>query len=170
MNTNKQPLNPDECLTSLVIKSKLHISIRRQQYWDRIGLVDSIKLGGKRIRFYKFRDVIQLTIIKKLRDEGVSLQTIRRAVERLRKDRELKENVLVGLSIATDGNSIFIKESGKVRNAVTGQLELFPFEIIFQETKIIFKTTNTLIAFPLNLNKLKIMDIFPEQREFQKLI
>ena len=147
-------------LTSSEVKSKLGISIRRQQYWQEQGLT-SCDFGpeyGKGIkkRKYYFEDIIQLITIKRLRNKGVTLKEIGRAIERLKDDRGLPRNPLVKLCIATNGKSIFIKETdGKVWDIVTGQGTLFsyPFERIIQET-------GKVVKLPDRHNELRIKDVF----------
>jgi DNA-binding transcriptional MerR regulator len=80
------------------------------RYWDRIGLVKpSVQSTGGRPgvrRFYSFRDLCSLRVIKSLLDGGMSLQRIRKAIEYLRKRADL-EGHLSELKLVTDGRSIF---------------------------------------------------------------
>src|SRR5436309_919552 len=59
------------------------ISYQQLDYWARTGLVTPSvrKAGGSGTqRLYSFRDLVQLRVIKKLLDTGISLQKVRRAV------------------------------------------------------------------------------------------
>jgi len=63
------------------------ISYRQLDYWARTGLLTpSVReAGGSGTqRLYSFQDLIQLKVIKKLIDAGISLQRNRKAVVYLR--------------------------------------------------------------------------------------
>jgi len=63
------------------------ISRRKLDYWARSGLVvPSIKKaeGARTRRMYSTGDMARVIAVKKLRDEGVSLQRIRKAVDYLK--------------------------------------------------------------------------------------
>jgi DNA-binding transcriptional MerR regulator len=86
------------------------ITYRQLDYWARTGLVSpSIReAGGSGTqRLYSFQDMLQLRIIKKLLDTGISLQQIRRAIEHLRDTRQ----PLHGVTLMSDGASIYALES-----------------------------------------------------------
>ncbi len=65
------------------------ISYRQLDYWARTGLlrpsVAEAKGSGSKRR-YSYRDLLELKVIKRLLDAGVSLQAARRAVGCLRED------------------------------------------------------------------------------------
>jgi DNA-binding transcriptional MerR regulator len=87
------------------------ISYRQLDYWARTGLVrpsvrDADGSGSQRL--YSFHDLLQLRIIKKLLDAGVSLQRVRKAVDFL-KDH-LKKSPQ-GLTLMSDGSRIYAFES-----------------------------------------------------------
>lgn len=87
------------------------ISYRQLDYWARTGLVrpsvrDADGSGSQRL--YSFHDLLQLRIIKKLLDAGVSLQRVRKAVDFL-KDH-LKKSPQ-GLTLMSDGTRIYAFES-----------------------------------------------------------
>ena len=87
------------------------ISYRQLDYWARTGLVrPSIKDadGSGSQRQYSFHDLLQLRIIKKLLDAGVSLQRVRKAIDFL-KDH-LKKSPQ-GLTLMSDGTRIYAFES-----------------------------------------------------------
>ena len=80
------------------------------RYWDKIGLVKpSIQATGGRPgvrRYYSFRDLIALKVVKSLLDGGLSLQRVRRAFEYLRDNAGLEEH-LSSVKLVTDGQSVF---------------------------------------------------------------
>ena len=87
------------------------ISYRQLDHWTSTGLVvpsvrDAEGSGSQRL--YGFDDIVQLKVIKRLRDAGVSLQRIRRAIDEVR-DRGLS---LRDLMLASDsgGNVIAVDD------------------------------------------------------------
>ena len=87
------------------------ITYRQLDYWARTGLVTpSIReAGGSGTqRLYSFKDLLLLRVIKSLIDTGISLQSIRRAVDYLR------QNVgddPTSVTLMSDGRSIYACES-----------------------------------------------------------
>lgn len=143
-----------EELTSKTIEKKLGVSIRQLQAWDKKGIINSTKKGAKNKRFYCFQDIIQVNMVKRLRDTGVSLAKIKLAVERLRRDSDLPRTPLVNLNVVSDGTGVYIIEKdGKIWNAVNGQLEAFEFEELIKETAKI-------ISLQGRYDQLKIKDVF----------
>lgn len=101
------------------------------RYWDKIGLVKpSVQTTGGRPgvrRFYSFRDLVSLKVVKSLLDGGMSLQRVRRAFEYLRKAQGLEDH-LSSLKLVTDGQSIFkiCKTDGEILDALRqGQMTFF---------------------------------------------
>jgi DNA-binding transcriptional MerR regulator len=83
------------------------ITYRQLDYWARTGLVQpSIRPahGSGTQRLYSFHDVLVLKIVKRLLDAGVSLQSIRTAVQALR-SAELAE--LAGMTLMSDGATVY---------------------------------------------------------------
>ncbi len=87
------------------------ISYRQLDYWARTGLVTpSIReAGGSGTqRLYSFRDLVQLKVIKKLLDAGVSLQNVRKAVIYLRQHLGTEPS---SVTLMSDGARIYACES-----------------------------------------------------------
>lgn len=83
------------------------ITYRQLDYWARTGLVaPSVRqaTGSGTIRLYSFQDVLELKIVKRLLDTGVSLQNIRTAIEHLR-DQGIED--LSAITLMSDGASIY---------------------------------------------------------------
>ena len=83
------------------------ISYRQLDYWARTGLATpSIEpaMGRGMPRLYSFEDLIELKLIKKLLDTGVSLQRVRESIDYL---RGLGTD-LSGVTLVSDGASIFV--------------------------------------------------------------
>jgi DNA-binding transcriptional MerR regulator len=91
-----------------------HITYRQLDYWARTGLVTpSIRAadGSGSQRLYSFTDVVELRIIKRLLDAGVSLRQIRTALGYLRKESGGKP--LTDLTLMSDGHRIYACHSGE---------------------------------------------------------
>ena len=90
------------------------ISYRQLDYWARTGLVTpSVRAadGSGSQRLYSFTDLVELRIIKRLLDAGVSLQRIREAIRYLRK--ESAGRPLTDVTLMSDGRRIFACTSGE---------------------------------------------------------
>ncbi len=83
------------------------ISYRQLDYWARTGLVgSSIRQAAGRgsRRVYSFADLVALRLVGQLREEGVSVQTIRRAVKWLRSHAD---QPLATLALTAQGKKVF---------------------------------------------------------------
>jgi DNA-binding transcriptional MerR regulator len=83
------------------------ISYRQLDYWARTGLVgSSIRQAAGRgsRRVYSFQDLVALRVVGQLRDAGVSIQTIRRAVAYLKRHAD---QPLATLSLTAKGKKVF---------------------------------------------------------------
>ena len=90
------------------------ISYRQLDYWARTGLVTpSVRAadGSGSQRLYGFTDLVELRIIKRLLDAGVSLQRIREAIRYLR--REAAGKPLTDITLMSDGERIYACHSGE---------------------------------------------------------
>lgn len=82
------------------------ISYRNLDYWARTGLVRSSirQAEGKGTRrVYAFEDLVALRLVKRLRDAGIPLQAIRRAVRYL---QARAERPMSTLALVADGRRI----------------------------------------------------------------
>jgi len=87
------------------------ISLRQVQYWDETGLVKpSVREAAGRgtIRLYSYTDLIQLKVVKTLRDHRISLQKIGRSLEYLQSHFPEIKKPLLELKFLTDGETVFI--------------------------------------------------------------
>jgi len=116
-----------------VVKDITGVSRMQLQHWDRTGIVrPSVKIGagkGSR-REYSFKDLVQLKVAKRLREEGISLQKIRKALEHLRKDFPDLKSPLAELRFLTNGVDIFVltKDPQMILDALKGQF-VFSFAL-----------------------------------------
>lgn len=92
------------------VMSLVGISKMQLEHWDRFGIVRPSKAaaGKGTRREYTFRDLVALKVAKRLRDEGISLQKIRKALAYLRKNFPEKEAHLSEFRFLTDGATIFV--------------------------------------------------------------
>ena len=89
------------------------ISYRQLDYWARTDLIkpsvqDARGSGSQRL--YSFPDVVQLKVIKRLLDAGMSLKKIRQAVEILRQQMR-SERPLADVTLLSDGSTIYAATS-----------------------------------------------------------
>ncbi|PIX22728.1 MAG: hypothetical protein COZ69_10400 [Deltaproteobacteria bacterium CG_4_8_14_3_um_filter_45_9] len=90
------------------------VSLRQLQHWDEKGLVKpSIReaAGKGTIRLYSYTDLIQLRVVKTLRDNRISLQKILRSLEYLQSHFPEIKKPLLELKFITDGETIFVLTS-----------------------------------------------------------
>ena len=83
------------------------ITYRQLDYWARTELVGpSVRPAGGSgtARLYGFRDILELKIVKRLLDTGVSLQQIRTAIEHLRRRGTTD---LSQVTLMSDGASVY---------------------------------------------------------------
>ena len=96
------------------VSELIGISYRQLDYWARTGLVTpSVRAadGSGSKRLYGFTDLVELRIIKRLLDAGVSLQQIRKAMAYLRKQSSGKP--LTDVTLMSDGERIYACHSGE---------------------------------------------------------
>jgi DNA-binding transcriptional MerR regulator len=126
------------------------ITYRQLDYWARTGLLTpSIQTasGSGSQRRYSFADIVQLKVVKRLLDAGMSLKKIRQAMDILRAELDSAQP-LADVTLLSDGTTIYAAHSatevvdvfrggqgvfgiavGPVQQELEGDLlELFPEE------------------------------------------
>ena len=121
------------------------ITYRQLDYWARTGLVmPSVQeaRGSGTQRLYSFDDLVELRVIKRLLDTGVSLQRVREAVEELRRRGgpsaatlisdgasvyALDDNAQV-IDLLARGQGVFAIALGPVVEQLKGEVTAFPVE------------------------------------------
>ncbi len=96
---------------SKAVSKIIGIPTRVIDYWDRTAFIKpSIReaSGYGSVRLYSFTDLIQFKVAKFLRDQGLSLQKIRKSLNFLRKHLPEIEKPLARLRFLTDGERIFV--------------------------------------------------------------
>ncbi len=96
---------------SKMVSKIIGIPLRVIDYWDRTNFIKPSvheASGYGSMRLYSFTDLIQFRVAKFLRDQGLSLQKIRKSLHFLRKHLPEIEKPLVQLRFLTDGQTIFV--------------------------------------------------------------
>lgn len=82
------------------------IGYRQLDYWTRTGLISpSVRApsGSGVPRLYSFKDIVELRVMKRLQDAGVSLQRVRAAVDELRR----RGGSLTDVTLLSDGSTVY---------------------------------------------------------------
>ena len=80
-------------------------------YWDKTGILKPAvrpAAGRGSRRLYSFRDLVQILVVSRLRDMGLSLQRVRKCLQFLRKNFPELEAPLAQLSFVSDGETVFV--------------------------------------------------------------
>ncbi len=104
------------------------------KYWVKIGLISPTQDGRRYL--YTFRDVIKIRVISNLKDEGLSLQKIRKGIDNLTKVLPSDDDPLARLIIFTDGQEMIAMEKGMYFSATSMQ-RYFRFDLEQLQTSII---------------------------------
>ena len=104
------------------------------KYWVKIGLVSPAQDGRRYL--YTFRDVIKIRVISNLKNEGLSLQKIRKGIDNLTKVLPSDDDPLSRLIIFTDGQEMIAMEKGMYFSATSMQ-RYFRFDLEQLQTSII---------------------------------
>jgi predicted RNase H-like HicB family nuclease len=100
-----------DSFNSKTVSKILGIPLRVVDYWDRTNFIKPSvheASGYGSVRLYSFTDLIQFKVAKFLRDQGLSLQKIRKSLNYLRKHLPEIEKPLAQLRFLTDGETIFV--------------------------------------------------------------
>lgn len=108
-------VHPQFLFTSGEVQQIVGLTQRQVAYWDDPGLARphgrSADGSGSR-RLYTLLDVLRLKLILRLRQAGLSLQKIRRALSSL-SDLKDEPAPLIDLEVITDGHRILIRRSNE---------------------------------------------------------
>ena len=114
MAARSSPASSEPGYRGPTVTKLVGISYRQLDYWARTDLVTpSVRAadGSGSQRLYSFTDVVELRIIKRLLDAGVSLRQIRTALGYLRKESGGKP--LTDVTLMSDGRRIYACHSGE---------------------------------------------------------
>lgn len=102
------------------------ISYRQLDYWARTGLLRpslAEARGSGTKRSYSYRDLLELKVIKRLLDAGVSLQSARRAVGCLRED--LGADLAASNLVLSDTTTVLAHSDGELVDLLAGGQGVF---------------------------------------------
>jgi tetratricopeptide (TPR) repeat protein len=100
----------------------LSISAKQLEYWDRLGLVTLRKENSN--RYYDFSDLISLRTVKRLVEEGVPANRLRRGLAALREQLSHIGAPLAELRVFSDGKDIVVEREGARMEPLSGQFVL----------------------------------------------
>lgn len=89
------------------------ITYRQLDYWARTDLLQpsvAAAAGSGSQRRYSFGDVVQLRVVKRLLDAGMSLKKIRQAMDIL-SEQLMSEQPLADVTLLSDGSTIYAAHS-----------------------------------------------------------
>ena len=92
------------------------VTVRQVNHWDRAGIVrPSIRpaAGKGSRRLYSYADLLAFKTVKSLRDQGVSLQKVRRCVRYLRRHLPDISQPLTFGALVTDGDTVYLIQDEK---------------------------------------------------------
>lgn len=120
----------------------LELTTRQIGYWDKTDLIKpSVReaAGYGSVRLYSFTDLIQLKVAKTLKEAGISVQKMRKALNYLKKNMPDVDKPLANLKFLTDGKTIFVitKNNNKIIDTLKHGQMFFTFllEDIIKELK-----------------------------------
>ena len=112
---------PEEGFRGPQVCSIAGITYRQLDYWARTGLLRpsiSEAHGSGTQRRYSYRDLLELKVIKRLLDAGVSLQSARRAIQCLRAG--LGENLAAASLVLNGGGSVLARTGEEIIDLLKG--------------------------------------------------
>lgn len=88
-------------------------SHKQLQYWATTGLIQ-VEMANKRLPIYDFQTILDVMVICRLLDGGVSLQRIRKSLEFLERECgwRTEHPTLESFELLTDGQDIYKVEPG----------------------------------------------------------
>ncbi len=110
-----QPGPPKEVYTRLEARRVLGVSERQLRSWERQRLVP-------RLEQFAFSDLIALSSLKKLRQEGISALRIRKAVDAIREKLAAGDYPWTEMKIFGEGRDVAVIFDGRKMEPVSGQL------------------------------------------------
>ena len=97
------------------------VTYRQLDYWARTGLVTptiAVARGSGSKRRYGYADILEVKVIKRLLDAGVSLARARQAVECLR--RALGADLAAASLVLSDAGSVLAHDDGELVDLLRG--------------------------------------------------
>ena len=119
------------------------ISYRQIQYWDKTHFIKpSYRRRGK-YRLYNFTDLIQLRVIKTLREHGSSVQRLRLTIKTLKSLLPHVHHPLVELTFLIEGDRVLVFNGEILMNPACGQSYVrFDVKSLCDEIEKVFPDTS----------------------------
>ena len=118
------------------------LSPRQIGYWDETHFIKpSVReaSGYGSVKLYSFTDLIQFKVAKALKDKGISIQKIKKAINYLKKNMPEIKKPLAELKFLTDGATIFVitKDKKEIIDTLSNGQLVFVFALgeIVEELK-----------------------------------
>lgn len=105
--------------TSKFVRKLTGATENQLKYWVKIRIVAPKRIG--KACYYSFRDIVKLRVLVQLRQNGLSLQKVRKGIENLSRTLPETENPMTRLIIHTDGIDMIVVEKGNYFSAITSQ-------------------------------------------------
>ena len=115
-------MGPTDRFSPEEVQRIVGLTEKQLEYWERLRLVSPRKEGPNRC--YNFRDLISLRTIKKLVEEGVPANRLRRALVALRGKLAQAQAPLAELRVLSDGKDVLVEEEGARLEPLSGQFVL----------------------------------------------
>ena len=113
--------HPDEGFRGPQVCSIVGVSYRQLDYWARTDLlrpsISEAKGSGSQRR-YSYQDLVELKVIKRLLDAGLSLQSARRALLCLREG--MGEDVASANLVLGEGSSVLVRSGEEIIDLLKG--------------------------------------------------
>lgn len=131
-----------EGYNSVVARRAAKVTQRQLDYWAELGIVSPSVQGADgrgSERLYSFQDIVKLRIVKRFRELGLSLQKVRKALRKLRKDGSDGEPLLDEV-LVTDGKTLYRRlKTGQLADLLKGGqmvLSIIQLGLIQEETRV----------------------------------
>jgi len=125
-------MGPTDRFTPEEVQRIVGLTEKQLDYWDRLRLVSPQKAAAPKIheqkqgpdRFYNFRDLISLRTLKKLVEEGVPANRVRRSLAALQEKLAHSPASLSELRVLSDGGEVIVERGGSRLEPISGQFVL----------------------------------------------
>ena len=120
-------MGPTDRFTPEEVQRIVGLTEKQLDYWDRLRLVSPQKTQSQKEgpdRFYNFRDLISLRTLKKLVEEGVPANRVRRSLAALQEKLAHAPASLSELRVLSEGGEVIVERGGSRIEPISGQFVL----------------------------------------------
>ena len=120
-------MGPTDRFTPEEVQRIVGLTEKQLEYWDRLRLVSPQKIQTENEgpnRFYNFRDLISLRTLKKLVEEGVPANRVRRSLAALHGKPAHAPASLSELRVLSDSGEVIVERGGARIEPLSGQFVL----------------------------------------------